>query len=116
MPVSKRWKVAVSVLLLSFLCWIGLMALSPYRQHHVSAAMNPWDADLSGDPGQDAARLLQQSLNDLGYDAGSVDGLKGRQTQRAVEAFQEREGLTVNGALDTTTLELIKARAAEASL
>ncbi len=107
-------------------------------------------ADLSDDPGEDAAWLLQQtlqqplaaldqdfvawfqslerplgiealkqvqrSLNRLGFDAGTVDGLMGGNTRRAVMAFQRSEGLSRTGRLDTTTLGLLKARAEDAGI
>jgi hypothetical protein len=75
-----------------------------------------WFQALERPLGREVVRGVQQSLNDLGYDAGSVDGLMGSRTRRAVMAFQEREGLSENGKLDTTTLELLKARAAGSGL
>jgi len=50
----------------------------------------------SGDTGTDITQL-QQSLADLGYDPGSVDGTFGSATVGAVEDWQKAEGLTVDG-------------------
>lgn len=40
----------------------------------------------------DAVRKLQELLNALGYDCGSVDGIFGSKTKAAVLAFQKRSG------------------------
>ncbi|MGS4946640.1 peptidoglycan-binding protein [Meridianimarinicoccus sp. RP-17] len=46
-----------------------------------------------------AAMALQQGLNDLGFDAGVVDGLPGAQTRAAIGRFQAARGFDVTGAL-----------------
>lgn len=40
---------------------------------------------------------IQSLLTYLGYDPGEVDGLPGRNTRRAVLAFQAQEGLAQDG-------------------
>ena len=42
-------------------------------------------------------RQIQALLVYLGYDPGEVDGLSGKNTRRAVLAFQAQEGLTADG-------------------
>ena len=42
-------------------------------------------------------RQIQALLVDLGYDPGEVDGLPGKNTRRAVLAFQAQEGLAQDG-------------------
>ena len=42
-------------------------------------------------------RQVQALLTYLGYDPGDVDGLPGKNTRRAVLAFQAAEGLTADG-------------------
>ena len=42
-------------------------------------------------------RHIQALLVYLGYDPGEVDGLSGKNTRRAVLAFQAQEGLTADG-------------------
>lgn len=42
-------------------------------------------------------RQIQALLVYLGYDPGEVDGIPGRNTRRAVLAFQAQEGLTADG-------------------
>lgn len=49
-------------------------------------------------------RALQQRLKDLGYYNGSVDGSFGPGTENAVKAFQQANGLTVDGKAGKNTL------------
>ena len=48
-------------------------------------------------------RLLQSILNQIGYNAGTVDGIFGRQTQQAVLAFQRNNGLAADGIVGPNT-------------
>ncbi|SJZ97151.1 peptidoglycan DD-metalloendopeptidase family protein [Selenihalanaerobacter shriftii] len=52
-------------------------------------------------------KLLQQKLNDLGYDI-SVDGNFGENTEIAVENFQEKNGLISDGIIGGKTLFYLK--------
>jgi peptidoglycan L-alanyl-D-glutamate endopeptidase CwlK len=56
-----------------------------------------------GDSG-DAVRLIQDTLNRMGYAAGPADGDYGPKTQAAVSAFQRQQGLAASGSIDTDTL------------
>lgn len=56
-----------------------------------------------GDAGQTVA-LLQQALSDLGFSV-SVDGLFGRETANAVAAYQQSQGLLVDGIAGGQTLD-----------
>lgn len=53
--------------------------------------------------GSDASSLsysvanVQQLLNDLGYDAGPVDGIMGSKTRSAIRAYQTDQGLPTSG-------------------
>lgn len=49
-------------------------------------------------------RAVQQKLNELGYNAGPVDGLMGRRTRTAIIAFQQDRGLTATGVADQAML------------
>jgi N-acetylmuramoyl-L-alanine amidase len=46
---------------------------------------------------------LQKDLNYLGYQAGTVDGIFGSQTLKAVKEFQSRNGLSVDGIVGRQT-------------
>lgn len=50
-------------------------------------------------------RQIQALLVYLGYDPGEVDGLPGKNTRRAVLAFQAQEGLTADGSPGPLTQE-----------
>ena len=54
---------------------------------------------------------LQTMLNDLGYDAGTPDGLAGRQTFAAIRAFQAAEGLPEDGMLTPDLTAAVYAKA-----
>lgn len=51
----------------------------------------------------DAVRKLQELLNALGYDCGSVDGIFGSKAKAAVLAFQKANGLGVDGIVGPLT-------------
>jgi peptidoglycan hydrolase-like protein with peptidoglycan-binding domain len=50
-----------------------------------------------------AVTQLQQRLNQLGFDAGKVDGSFGARTEAAVKAFQAKRGLEVDGVVGPKT-------------
>lgn len=56
----------------------------------------------------DDVRELQHRLNQLGFDAGSEDGIFGPLVQAAVEDFQRNVGLNVDGAAGPSTVELLR--------
>ena len=51
----------------------------------------------------DTVRKLQELLNALGYDCGSVDGIFGSKTYAAVLAFQKANGLAADGIVGPLT-------------
>ena len=53
-------------------------------------------------------RDLQQALINRGYDVGTVDGIAGRRTKLAVQAFQKSQGLVADGYPTKQVLELLK--------
>lgn len=53
---------------------------------------------------QETLRRVQQALKDRGHYTGTVDGLFGPQTQRAIEDFQRKAELEVTGLPDQLTL------------
>lgn len=55
---------------------------------------------------------IQKRLNELGYNAGSVDGLMGRGTRAAILAFQARNGIAQDG---RASAELLSALNSERS-
>ncbi len=47
---------------------------------------------------------VQQLLDELGYDPGTIDGLFGSRTSSAIEAFERDQGMTVTGEVSETLL------------
>lgn len=61
-----------------------------------------------GDKGEDV-KLVQESLKELGYYTGKLDGQFGNGTLKAVRLFQARNALTVDGKVGPRTLEKLDA-------
>lgn len=59
-----------------------------------------------GSKGEDVKKL-QKRLNELGYDVGKPDGSFGNKTAKAVEDFQNANGLPTNGEVDGKTWTMI---------
>lgn len=51
----------------------------------------------AGAPSTAQLQALQRALNEMGFDAGTPDGLLGPRTQSAIRAYQVRNGLPVDG-------------------
>jgi N-acetylmuramoyl-L-alanine amidase len=60
-------------------------------------------------------RQIQTRLRDWGYYSGSVDGVYGSGTQKAVRYFQSRNGLTVDGKVGPKTLAALGISAGSAA-
>ncbi len=52
-------------------------------------------------------RRIQKKLKELGYYKGSVDGIYGTATQKAVKSFQKNCGITVDGIAGPKTLKFL---------
>ena len=66
----------------------------------------PYQPLAVGDRGEEVRRL-QEKLTELGYLTGTIDGVYGQQTKRAVAAFQENNDLTPDGSAGAKTLALL---------
>jgi peptidoglycan hydrolase-like protein with peptidoglycan-binding domain len=53
-------------------------------------------------------KLVQERLQAEGVYAGPVDGEMNAQTEAALRAYQEKQGLPVSGAADETTLKQLQ--------
>ena len=53
----------------------------------------------------DAVRTVQRKLRELGYYTGSIDGDFGKETEKAVKAFQKANGLSADGKDGEQTLK-----------
>jgi len=50
---------------------------------------------------------LQKQLKELGYNPGPIDGVLGKQTEKAIKQFQHDNNLKVSGVADMNTVEKI---------
>jgi peptidoglycan hydrolase-like protein with peptidoglycan-binding domain len=57
---------------------------------------------IEGDP---MVKKVQQTLRDLNFYVGDVDGLYGPNTRQAIASYQTKMGLAVTGAVDDTLLD-----------
>ena len=64
-----------------------------------------------GDPA--LVEQLQQALSTAGYDPGPADGTFGRRTEAAVAAFQEANGLSVDGRVGPETATALSSAVAD---
>ena len=53
-------------------------------------------------------KLTQETLRDLGYAPGPIDGILGSGTAAALRAYQEQEGLRVTGRASPETLATLE--------
>ncbi len=77
----------------SYALAVGLLADQLAGRPQLS---RPWPTDITMLT-PDQARELQSGLNDLGYSAGAVDGIIGRNTRKALQGFQKDRGLVADG-------------------
>ena len=69
--------------------------------------------NLAKAPSLDDVKGLQQTLKNLGYDPGPIDGIFGDRTKAAVEAFQKDAKITVDGVYGTQTQRTLQEKLAE---
>lgn len=62
---------------------------------------------------RESIKQLQRSLAEHGFDTGRIDGVLGRRTKAAVEAFQKANGLPVDGVVGPQTLAKLSSDSAE---
>ncbi len=70
--------------------------------------LTPWPTHLAPLSVADI-RALQQGLNDRGFDAGAVDGIAGRRTKLAIQAFQKTLGQVADGYPTQRVLDSLQA-------
>ena len=77
-----------------------------------ASALPPWGGDAAGISTADL-KVLQQSLNELGFDAGAPDGVLGPRTQTAIRAYQVAHRLPADGYPSASVLAHVSQRHAE---
>ncbi len=55
----------------------------------------------------ETTKKVQKKLNELGYDAGTADGIAGTKTKNAIKAFQKKNNLTADGIAGKNTLKAL---------
>ena len=81
-------------------CGAGLSVDNSYGPLTTKAVKKYWNY-------KEVIKWVQQNLNELGYNAGPVDGLRGKQTKSATRAYQKNNGLKVDGWAGMETIKSI---------
>ena len=90
---------------------IGVTTANPGTNRPASTNTPAPSSLKKGDSG-DSVKALQRRLKELGYYTGSVDGDFGENTEKAVKAFQQNNGLTVDGKAGTKTMTKLNSSSA----
>ncbi len=85
---------------ISFLLVFSLLTFLVLKESHASALSK------FGSTGSEVTQI-QQKLSNLGYYSGSIDGVYGSETKRAVTNFQRDYGLTADGIAGSKTLNAL---------
>lgn len=56
---------------------------------------------------KDTVRKVQQALNDAGYNCGTPDGVAGKKTYAAIEAYQKDKGIAMTREIDDALLQAL---------
>src|SRR3954452_1068656 len=83
--------------------WLPATCQAASRDRISSAGQLERGSGYAQEGGSDAVRSLQRRLRRLGNEPGPIDGLYGPLTQGAVERFQQRPGLAVDGMVGRQT-------------
>jgi peptidoglycan hydrolase-like protein with peptidoglycan-binding domain len=74
-------------------------------EHNMPSMSDSSQGAASGALTQSEVRQAQQKLQEQGFYKGTIDGLVGPETQRAVAQFQRQNGLDVTVTLDEPTMD-----------
>ncbi len=97
MSVTKKVKLTAFVLALVTVLMVATVFIMPKADAAVVKV---------GSRGQ-TVRTIQTKLKRWGYYTGSVDGIFGNQTKKAVQYFQRKNGLTVDGIVGKATAKAL---------
>lgn len=80
-----------------------------YHYHNGGTAYNSSSSSSYGQP-SDVVSIykVQTRLNELGYNCGTPDGVKGPRTIEAIKQFQRDNGLTADGIVGNQTRAALK--------
>ncbi len=76
-------------------------------QNPETEAQTESSTEIVGTPYTDSAtvQIVQQALNDAGFDCGNPDGKAGAKTEAALREYQQSKGINVNGVITDELLE-----------
>lgn len=94
-------KIILTFGVLLFVCVSVILISNQYQSKRDISTLSKF-----GSRGEEV-RQIQTRLKKWGYYSGSVDGIYGAQTQKAVRYFQQKNGLTVDGIAGPATLRAI---------
>jgi len=109
--------------LVAFLARLSKEAKTPSRNRVDSPPSKPSDPKPSGAPssplmkkaprgsGDNLVLSIQQGLRSAGLDPGPLDGLMGPRARKAIEAYQAKHGLAVNGRASRDLLQHLQRQA-----
>ena len=105
MNTSFKIKAFIKSLTICLLCMCVLFGFNSYTARQTE---DPYIYTLSklGSRGEEV-RKIQKKLKALGYYKGSVDGIYGSGTKKAVTAFQKSCGITADGIAGAKTLKFL---------
>lgn len=95
-----------------FLLMVALFGFSAVPA--LFAEVAPVTADVQEVPFHAEPIQVQQALTQAGFFTGKIDGIIGKKTRAAIRAFQEANGLKVDGRCGPLTWEKLKTYASEA--
>ncbi len=71
--------------------------------------------EIPNETGTEQIQAVQERLNALGYDAGTVDGAAGPKFSEALTSFQTANGLDATGELDEKTIAALESADAKSA-
>lgn len=105
MNTSKRIKTYIRSLTACLLCMCLIYSANNYQSFYSDNA-SVYTLSKLGSRG-DEVRKIQKKLKELGYYKGSVDGIYGTDTKKAVTSFQKSCGITADGIAGPKTLKFL---------
>jgi len=102
-PIRRPTLLIAVLVAVSVVLWVPAAGHAAERESLASAGPLAQGSGYAGTGGSDAVRTLQQRLRRLGNEPGPIDGLYGPLTEGAVQRFQQRHGLAVDGIVGRQT-------------
>ncbi|MBO7319273.1 MAG: spore cortex-lytic enzyme [Clostridia bacterium] len=111
MQFKKIYRISISAILILTLAFTALYTNYTQSYNEGSAIHALSKLGSRGDE----VRRIQKKLKELGFYNGSIDGIYGSATKKAVIAFQKNCGITADGVVGTKTLKFLGLEASSSS-